>query len=249
MWLEVENVEKSYGGVKALSGLSFSHHKQEILGIIGPNGAGKTTLFDAISGLIRPDHGRVLFEGRDLTRMPPQEVARQGVARCFQSIRLARRLSVVENLTFSLVPACETGFLSAFGGTRAESMLESIRGAACVEMLQRYGLWKSRHEEAGTLSFGQQKLLSIVCCAAREASLILLDEPIAGVSTILAQSIIEVLQQLRAGGKSLLVVEHDMDAVAKLCDRVLFLDQGRLVCEGSLSDVRRDPRVIEVYIH
>lgn len=247
-WLEIDGLDKSFDGVKALAGFSCSARQGEILGLIGPNGAGKTTLFNVLTGFIAPDRGKAAFRGVDLLSTPPHRIATVGIARTFQKLRLIRRLSVLENvlLTFRDQPGERLG--NVFFRWKASTGREAENRKAAISLLEEAGLSEKLYDPAEDLSYGQQKLLSLVCCLAAGADLLLLDEPVAGIAPEMIEKILSIIRNLPAQGKSVILIEHNLDAVMQVCDRVIFMDAGAIVSEGTSEKVRNDPKVIEAYL-
>jgi ABC-type branched-subunit amino acid transport system ATPase component len=231
-----------------LAGFSCDLRQGEVLGLIGPNGAGKTTLFNIVTGFIAPEAGRVLLKGSDITSLAPCELANRGIARTFQNVRLIRQLSVVDNvlLSFRCQPGESLG--NVFFRWKKTRRHEAANRREAAWLLEEAGLPEKAGDSAENLSYGQQKLLSIICCLAAKAELLLLDEPVAGIAPEMKERILEIVKRLPAQGKSVVLIEHDMDAVSSVCNRVIFMDVGRKVCEGTPEEVRNDPRVIEAYL-
>ena len=246
--LDMRNLNKHFDGITALDDFSCTLGEGEILGIIGPNGAGKTTLFNVLTGFIVPDSGHVLLQGTNLTRLSPHKRARLGIARTFQNLRLIRRISVLENvlLFFQDQPGER---LSNVFFRRGKCRLQEARNRdKALSWLQQVGLGQKANDPAEALSYGQQKLLSIVCCLAADAQIILLDEPVVGIAPEMIDRILGVIQGLPKQGKSVMLIEHNLDAVMQVCSRVVFMDAGAKISEGTPQQVRDDPRVIEAYI-
>jgi ABC-type branched-subunit amino acid transport system ATPase component len=220
--LSVQNVSKRYGGVTALSEVSIDLGAGAITAVIGPNGAGKTTLFDVITGYSTPDAGRVFVRGADVTGRSPQSIARLGIARTFQTTRLARRLSVLDNLLLA------AGGRSDSGLERCGLVTPSIERDRASEILTEVGLNAELDLAAGALSFGEQKLLSLAMCLVGRFDILLLDEPFSGVGGAAVESIAALLQRWKAEGKSILIVEHNITAVAGISDSVVILSEGRV---------------------
>jgi len=228
--LTVTDLVKRFGGVSALDGCSLKVARGNITGLIGPNGSGKTTLFNLICGLDTPDAGQIVFRGERLDRRPPHAIARLGVGRTFQLIQVFPELTALDNM----MAAARDG---SWGQSRARAL----------ELLAFVNLTQLRGERAGNLSFGQQKLLEFARMLMSDPGLLLLDEPAAGVNRVLLERLLDHIQALREQGKTIVIVEHDMNVVMNLCDWVCVMDQGRLLLEGPPEVVREDPRVIEAY--
>ena len=246
--IDIHALNKHFDGVTALSDFSCSAQRGQILGLIGPNGAGKTTLFNVLTGFLRPDSGTVAFKQNTITYLAPHRIARLGVARTFQDLRLIHQISVLDNvlLCFRDQPGeCLGNVFFRWGQVRQH---EDANRAKALSLLSDVGLLDKAYDPADNLSYGQQKLLSIVCCLAAGAGLLLLDEPVAGIAPEMIEKILAVITGLPSQGKSVILIEHNLDAVMQVCDRVIFMDAGAKVSEGTPGQVRNDPRVIEAYI-
>jgi len=238
--LRVENLTVSFDGFKAVDGLSLTVDRNELRVIIGPNGAGKTTLLDMICGKTRPTAGRVLFNDIDLTRLAEHEIVRVGVGRKFQTPSVYEDLTVLENFEISL-PRMHGLFQSLTFRRRAETM-------ARVEAMATQVLLRDQLDRrAGQLSHGQKQWLEIGMLLMQEPELVLLDEPVAGMSPREREQTGELLQRI-SSGKSVVVIEHDMDFVKRIAHKVTVLHQGRVLSEGTAAQVQADPRVIDVYL-
>jgi ABC-type branched-subunit amino acid transport system ATPase component len=246
--LEIEGLEKNFDGVRALDGLSCSIGTGEIVGLIGPNGAGKTTLFNVITGFIGADRGKAAFRGRNLIGRPPYRIANIGIARTFQDLRLIRRLSVLDNVLLSFRNQPGERLRNVFFRWRTSARREAQNRKAGFSLLEQAGLADKADDPAENLSYGQQKLLSLLCCLAAGAELLLLDEPVAGIAPEMIEKILSMIRGLPAQGKTVILIEHNMDAVMQVCSRVIFMDAGTVVSEGTPEQVRNDPRVIEAYL-
>ncbi len=246
--LQINDLHKHFDGVKALAGFSCSLLEGEILGLIGPNGAGKTTLFNVISGFLTPDSGSVTLQGARLVGMPPHRIATAGVARTFQDLRLIRQLRVLDNvlLSFRNQPGERLGSIFFRGKSCREQ--EAANRKEAMSLLDECGIAEKANDPAEDLSYGQQKLLSLVCCLAAKADLLLLDEPVAGIAPEMIEKMLKIIRALPKKGKSIMLIEHDLDAMTQVCDRVIFMDAGVKVSEGTLEEMRHDPKVIEAYI-
>jgi branched-chain amino acid transport system ATP-binding protein len=242
-FLEVRDVRKHYGAIKAVDGVSFSLSPGEIVGVIGPNGSGKTTLFNAILGQIKPTSGHVAFCAEDITGMSPLELSRRGVGRTFQTLQVFGQLSVRDNL---IVAAQE------FKGSLPARLLappDAGLGRHADEMIELFRLKHVAKLAAGTLSYGQQKLIDIAMAFMPSPRLVLLDEPCAGVNPSLVDQLRELLVELnRTQGGSFVAIEHNMDFIMKLCPHVICMVEGKVLSEGSPRDVQSNPAVLEAYL-
>jgi len=242
-FLEVKNCVKHYGAIRAVDGVSFAVEPGEIVGVIGPNGSGKTTLFNSILGQIRPTSGHMQFCGEDITGMAPLALARRGVGRTFQTLQVFDKLSVRDNL---IVAAQE------FKGTLAARLFaapDAGLGAHADEMIELFRLQHVAHLLAGSLSYGQQKLIDIAMAFMPAPRLVLLDEPCAGVNPALVEQLHDLLVQLnKTQGGSFVVIEHNMDFIMRLCPRVICMVEGRILAEGAPGEVQANRAVLEAYL-
>ena len=237
--LEVEGLEKHFGGVVAVDACSFSVSPGTITGLIGPNGSGKTTVFNLVTGYVAADAGVIAFGGRAMRRPTPGSLARRGLIRTFQQARIFPQLTLVDNLALAL-PEPWWGIARAAVG-RAER-------ARAEELLEEFGLLAHADIAAGELSYGQQKLLEFATTLMARPRLILLDEPTAGVNPVLTERITSHIRRLNQRGLTFLVVEHDMNVVMSLCDPVIVLDRGTKIAEGPPLAVQSDPAVLDAYL-
>lgn len=235
MKLEIQNLSKNFGGIQALRGVTVSLADNEVVGLIGPNGSGKTTLVNTISGIYIPDGGRIVFNGANITRMTPNDVARHGIGRTFQVTRAFRRMTVMENM---LVPA-----LAIFPDKSHKEMEEKAR-----DILNFLTLDHLRNDYGRSLSGGQQKLLELGQLLMSDPDLLMLDEPFAGVHPKLMETIFEYINMVHAQGKSFLIISHDMSSIFTLSHRLLVLHYGDLIADGPPEEVKEDVRVIEAYL-
>ena len=238
--LDARGVVKRFGGLTAVDGVDISVGAGELVGLIGPNGSGKTTLFDCLSRISAIDSGSISFDGVDITRRRPHQVARLGLARTFQLIRVYRELTVSENMELS-IQWRRVGTARLFGRTDAATRR---RVESLLDFLQ---LSRLRYERAGALSGGQRRLLEIGMALMSEPRLLLLDEATSGVNPILVSEIADRLKEVNSNGVAILLVEHNVQFVAELCHRVVVLDRGAKLAEGTPRQVMEDPTVIEAY--
>jgi ABC-type branched-subunit amino acid transport system ATPase component len=245
--LRCEGLTCRFGGVCALDGVALTFDPGEITAIVGPNGAGKSTLINVLSGYVRPDRGQWYWGATELTKLPPFKIARAGVTRTFQQVRVANQVTVLDNL------------LLAFRGQKGERLSNAILGIGireqekqnherARELLELVGLEQQALLPAEVLSFGQQKLVSIACCLAMDPDVIMLDEPVSGVDYTLRSRILALLAQLRDRGKLTIFVEHDITAVREVANRAVVMNAGKVLCQGQPGDILRSPEVVEAFL-
>ncbi|MDO5898786.1 ABC transporter ATP-binding protein [Agrobacterium sp. Azo12] len=248
--LEIRNLSKSYGAVRAVNDVSMHINRGEIAGLIGPNGSGKSTFFDCSTGLAKPDSGTVILDRQDITGWSLNRIAREGrMLRSFQKTVTFKSLDVEENLIIAGQMFSFPTLASTFGlGKLSRSRINGLRERA-RELIKMAGLWDVRHQQAGNLSGGQQKLIQFASMLMPEPKLILLDEPMAGINPKIIERVVEtILYANKSLGVSFLVIEHNIDVVTSICQRVIVLDQGAKLVEGTPHDIIQDQRVREAYL-
>jgi urea transport system ATP-binding protein len=243
--LRVEDVTVDFNGFKALNGLNYSMDRGELRVVIGPNGAGKTTLLDVITGKVRPRSGQVVFQGRDkaprdITHLPEQEIARQGIGRKFQTPNIFKSLTVLENLRLSV--KAPRGVLATLAAS-----FTADRRARVREVLEIIGLERKAHAPAGLLAHGEKQWLELGMLMAQDPELLLIDEPVAGMTPKESARTGELLLSM-ARKHTLLVIDHDMTFVRQIASKVTVLHEGQMLCQGTMQEVQRNPRVIQVYL-
>ena len=246
--LEAQGVAKQFGGLAALSDISLAVHRGEIYGLIGPNGAGKTTLFNCLTGLYQPTAGRFRLNGESLSGLKPYAVARRGIGRTFQNIRLFANMTALENVMVGRHARSRAGVFGAILRTPAARAEEAAVNEHAERLLAYVGLGHRGGDLAKHLSYGDQRRLEIARALATEPALLALDEPAAGMNTTETAELRSLLERIRADGVTLLLIEHDVSLVMGLCDRVAVLDYGRKIAEDVPAQVQNDRAVIEAYL-
>lgn len=246
--LEIAGLEMRFGGVSALQGIDHTVTRGIIQAVIGPNGAGKTTLFNCISGMLAPSSGWIAFDGMRINGLPPHRIAACGISRTFQHVALFRKMTVLENVMLGRHPRTGSGFLAAgfrFPGMRSEE--KKIRARA-LEFLDFVGLGDLAAQEAGTLPLGKQKILEIARALATEPQLVLLDEPAGGLNMRETEDLGELIQGIKHLGITVMLVEHDMNLIMDISDRILVLNFGRVLATGTPGEIKENSAVIEAYL-
>ena len=246
--LVAKDISKRFGGVQALADVSFTINHGEIYGLIGPNGAGKTSLFNVLTGIYEPDGGSFIFDGEPLDRVKPNEVAERGIARTFQNIRLFQNLSALENVMIGRHVRTKAGVFGAILRDKATLAEEAAIEKRSYELLEYVGVAKRANDLAKHLAYGDQRRLEIARALATEPKLLALDEPAAGMNATETQALKRLLENIRRDGMTILLIEHDMKLVMSVCARVLVLDYGKKIAEGTAAAVQNDPKVIAAYL-
>ena len=246
--LEIADLAKSFGGVRAVRDCTFSVPEGQVVGLIGPNGAGKSTVVDLVSGFSRPDTGSITFAGRSLVGHRPDVICRLGLIRTFQTPREWRNLTVMDNVLLAQCRFARESFWRCV--TRAGTVRrgEAADRAAAGSILERFQLAELRNVPAAQLSGGQKRLLEFARIAAAEPRLIILDEPMGGVNPVLGTRIGEAVTQFAKEGRTVIVVEHNLPFIEKTCDQVVVMDLGEVIAQGPFSSLRGNPRVVEAYL-
>ena len=246
--LEVADLRKSYAGVHALDGVSLAVEAGSITGLIGPNGSGKSTAIDCISGFQKRDGGRIVLAGRDISGLAAHHIARAGLMRTFQTVRIYERLSLRDNLAIAAQQFDPATWLDEFLRTRRFRDAVAAAESRARELADLIGLQRYWEIETGILSYGQKKLVALAAALMPRPRIVVLDEPVAGVNPSRIREIEAALAALNRAGETFLIVEHNVEFITNLCHRVIVLDQGRKLAEGTAQEIHTDPRVLEAYL-
>jgi branched-chain amino acid transport system ATP-binding protein len=246
--LQIRDITKRFGGLTALSEVNFDVYQGEILGVIGPNGAGKTTLFDVITGRYRPTGGRVFYKGEDITGLKPHELVQKGISRSFQLEVLFSNLTVLQHLILSRHLHTEVGFLGSFFHTPSHREREKSTETKALELLKFVGLDGQKDKTANSLSHGYQRSLGIAVALGPDPNLLLLDEPLSALSPERVAVVLDLIRTIRDEGITVVVIEHNMGALFRVCDRVVVLSVGEKIAEGVPEEIKENQTVIKAYL-
>jgi branched-chain amino acid transport system ATP-binding protein len=246
--LSLSGVTKTFGGLVAVAGVSMAVDRGLIVGLIGPNGAGKTTVFNLITGSVRPDDGHVFFSGRAITGLKPHRIVALGIARTFQTIRLFPRLTVLDNVLSGRHCRLASGVVASFLRLPSQRQEERLVIKRAMEELEFVGLAQEWSALAGSLAYGDQRRLEIARALATEPKLLILDEPAGGMNEQETSDLVGLVRRIRDRDVTVMLIEHDMGFVMRVCHRVMVMENGSLIAQGTPLEIQGDPRVIEAYL-
>lgn len=248
MVLEIRNISKNFGGISALTDVSFTINEGEIFGLIGPNGAGKTTMFNIITNMYAPTSGDIIFKGETITGTPPHQINQRGICRTFQNIKLFQQMTVLENVMVGRHSRSSAGVFRSVLRIPSQKREEEEIIMKAKELLDLVGLDSYIHMVAENLSYGQQRRLEIARALASDPKLLLLDEPAAGMNEKETDSLYDLIKEVQKRGVTVLIIEHDMPLVMKICDRITVLNFGKKLAEGTPEEIQNNDTVIEAYL-
>lgn len=246
--LEVRSLSRSFGGLRAVGNVSFDVGKGHIAAVIGPNGAGKTTLFNCICGSTRPDSGAVTFDGAGIFALPPHRIAKAGISRTFQNVKIFPHMSVLDNVLIGRHTRSREGMLGGMFSLPRGRREQSAQRLAVMPLLERLGMAQLADTAAGSLAFGQQRSVEYARALATDPRLLLLDEPAAGLNIHETAELARLIRTTRDQGITVLLVEHDMSLVMEICDQIVVLSNGEKIAQGTPREIQRNPDVVRVYL-
>lgn len=246
--LKIKNISKHFGGIRALDRVNLDVNEGEILSIMGPNGSGKTTLFNCITGVYKPTAGEVLFEGKNIVGVKPHKISLMGISRTFQIISLFPQMTVLENTMIGMQQHQGEEIIRSILNTKLVKNMEEECIEKALKMLNFVGLSVLKFEKANELSYGQQKLLQLAIAMMPDPKIVLLDEPTSGVNPIMIKNIIEYIKALNKDGKTFVVIEHNVDVIMRISERIICLDSGNVIAEGSPQEIKNNKDVIDSYL-
>lgn len=242
--LEIKGLKRHFGGVKAVDDCNFTARENAITALIGPNGAGKSTVFNLVSGILKVDSGRILLGGKDITNAKPEKISNLGISRLFQKARLFNNLTVKENMLISLDTE-DTKFWKNLMGKNTVTQEKEKRIKETLKLVQ---MEEFENKPAGDLSYGQKRLVELARAILNPHKFLMLDEPVAGVNPKLRKEISGILLQLKKQGETILLIEHDMNFTLNIADRVIVMDDGKVIAEGRPHQIKNNPKVLEAYL-
>ncbi|MFH0771177.1 MAG: ABC transporter ATP-binding protein [Candidatus Omnitrophota bacterium] len=248
MFFSAENISKNFEGLRVLDRICLEVEEKQILALIGPNGAGKTTFFNILSGIYLPTEGQIRFKGKNIAGLKPYRISRLGIARTFQNLRLFPQMTVLENILSGFFPKTRYGIIDVLFKTK-RFKIEEEKGVGSARRIAGFiGLQNKKNELAKNLSYGEQKRLEIARALATSPSLLLLDEPTAGMNPKETENMVDLIRRIREDGIAIMLIEHDMKVVMSISDRIIVLDYGEKIAEGAPEEIKNNEKVIEAYL-